>query len=313
MPSKGKIVITGAAGLIGQNLIARLKDRYAGRLVCIDKHKVNTATLKELHPGIDVIEADLAEPGGWEDSFAGAEVLVLNHAQIGAITEAPFIANNVTATRNVLEAARAHGVSYIVHISSSVVNSQAVDFYTETKKAQERLVLESGIACTVLRPTLMFGWFDRKHLGWLARFMQKAPVFPVPGNGRFLRQPLYAGDFCAVIAACIERPRPGKAYNISGQEKIHYIDLIRALREASGARAPIVRIPYWLFWTLLKLYALVDRDPPFTTSQLAALVIPETFEVIDWPGEFGVEATPLPEAMRETFRHPEYSKIVLEF
>ena len=102
---------------------------------------------------------------------------------------------------------------------------------------------QSGLPVVVLRPTLMFGWFDRKHLGWLARFMQKAPVFPIPGNGRYLRQPLYAGDFCDIIMACIER-RPSGTYNISGQEKIDYIDLIRAVKAATGARAPIVRIPY---------------------------------------------------------------------
>ncbi len=60
-----------------------------------------------------------------------------------------------------------------------------------------------------------------------------------------------------------------------------------------------------LFWALLKVYALIDRDPPFTTSQLAALVIPETFEVIDWPAIFGVRATPIAEALRETFQHPD--------
>ena len=41
----------------------------------------------------------------------------------------------------------------------------------------------------------MFGWFDRKHLGWLARFMCRVPVFPIPGSGEYLRQPLYVGDF----------------------------------------------------------------------------------------------------------------------
>ena len=78
-------------------------------------------------------------------------------------------------------------------------------------------------------------------------------------------------------------------------------------------RTPIVPIPYSAFWALLKLYALADRDPPFTTSQLAALVIPEIFEVIDWPSIFGVKATPIAEALRETFQHPVYSKVVLEF
>ena len=32
----------------------------------------------------------------------------------------------------------------------------------------------------------------------------------------------------------------------------------------------------------------VRPDPPFTTSQLKALVTPDIFEVIDWPGIFGV-------------------------
>jgi len=31
----------------------------------------------------------------------------------------------------------------------------------------------------------MFGWFDRKHLGWLSRFMKKVPVFPIPGHGHY--------------------------------------------------------------------------------------------------------------------------------
>jgi nucleoside-diphosphate-sugar epimerase len=260
-----------------------------------------------------VIEADLAVPGPWQDALSGARVLVQCHAQIGGLTETPFVANNVTATKHVLEAAKAHGVPYIVHISSSVVNSLARDFYTETKKAQEKLVVESGIPTCILRPTLMFGWFDRKHMGWLARFMARMPIFPVPGDGNYLRQPLYAGDFCRIIAACIARPRAEEAHNISGQEKITYIEMIRALKQATGATAAIVRIPYWIFWLLLKLYALFDRDPPFTTRQLEALIIPETFEVIDWPGIFGIRATPLAEAFRETFQHPVYSKLVLEF
>src|SRR5277367_5415997 len=111
-----------------------------------------------------------------------------------------------------------HKVPYIVSISSSVVNSMAVDNYTETKKAQEALIAASGIKQVVLRPTLMFGWFDRKHLGWLARFMQRVPVFPIPGSGRYLRQPLYAGDFCDIIMSSIESRITG-TYEISGLQR----------------------------------------------------------------------------------------------
>ena len=75
----------------------------------------------------------------------------------------------------------------------------------------------------------------------------------------------------------------------------------------------MVQIPYKLFWLLLKSYALIDKNPPFTTTQLEALVILEVFEVIDWPTIFGVRATPLAEALRQTFQDPIYSTITLEF
>ena len=306
------IVITGAAGLVGQNLIVRLKARGYTRLTGIDKHPVNTAILARLHPDITVIEADLAAPGPWARAFEGAATLVQAHAQIGGPDIAPFNANNITATKHVLSAARAAGVSHIVHLSSSVVNSAAVDFYTETKKAQESLTAACPIKQVVLRPTLMFGWFDRKHLGWLARFMRRIPVFPIPGDGKYLRQPLYVGDFCNIIIACIEGERTG-AYNISGLQTVDYIDLIAAVRRASRARTVIVPIPFWLFRVLLSAYGLIDRNPPFTPKQLAALATPDVFEVIDWPGIFGVTPTALDAALAETFQAQPYAAVELAF
>lgn len=308
-----KIVLPGGAGLVGQNLVAQLKRQGYTNLVVLDKHVTNLGILRKMHPDIVAELVDLADRGDWEKHLAGAEVVVMLQAQIGGTDYTEFERNNITSTKNVIEAMRAHQVPYYVQISSSVVESVADDWYTNTKKAQEEIALASGFPLVVLRPTLMFGWFDRKHLGWLARFMGKSPVFPVPGDGQYLRQPLYVGDFCEIIAACIDRPRPGDAFNISGQQKVMYIDMIRQVKEACGARAAIVRIPYGLFWALLKVYAVFDRNPPFTTSQLEALVIPETFEVIDWPAIFGVRATPLAEALHETFRDPLYSNQVLEF
>lgn len=310
--SERKTVITGAAGLVGQNLIPRLEQKNLGELIAIDKHPTNTETLRRLHPNLRVIHADLAEAGPWQDEFAGCTHLVNGHAQIGGKYQAEYVRNNITATERVLEAALRNKVSYVVNISSSVVNSMAIDNYTETKKAQEKLVLDSGIKQVILRPTLMFGWFDRKHVGWLARFMQRTPVFPIPGNGRFLRQPLFAGDFCDIIASSLEHEITG-AYNITGHERIDYIDLIRAVKQATRSKTRIVRIPYRAFWLLLKINALWNKDPAFTAKQLEALVTPDVFEVIDWPAIFGVRSTPLQEAMNITFRDPTYSGIALDF
>jgi nucleoside-diphosphate-sugar epimerase len=308
-----KIVLPGGAGLVGQNLVARLKARGYTNITVLDKHRANLAVLRQVQPDITVEYADLAEPGPWQQQFQDADVVVMLQAQIGGNDYQDFVRNNLDATRLILETIRRSQPMQLIHISSSVVESVADDFYTNTKKEQERLVLESGIACPVLRPTLMFGWFDRKHLGWLARFMKKVPVFPIPGHGRYMRQPLYVGDFCQVIISCIEKNIGSGIYNISGHEKIDYIDIIRAIKRVTHAGALILNIPYSVFYALIWTWGLFDKNPPFTTQQLAALSAKDEFEIIDWPGIFGFSATPFARAIEETFNDPVYGHVVLEF
>ena len=308
-----KILLPGGAGLVGQNLVVRLKSQGYSNIVVLDKHVKNLDILKRTHPEITVEYADLSKSGDWQKQFIDADVVVMLQAQIGGLFYQEFVENNMSSTNLILNSIKARESVYLVHISSSVVESVADDFYTRSKIEQEKIVLESGIPCPILRPTLMFGWFDRKHLGWLARLMQKIPVFPIPGSGKFMRQPLYVGDFCGVIISCIENRIPGGIFNISGHEKIGYIDMIRAIKKATGAKAMILKIPYGLFYGLLWVWALFDKNPPFTTQQLQALVAKDEFEVTNWPETFGVPYTPFERAIEETFNHPVYSKVVLEF
>jgi len=313
MMKNTRILLPGGAGLVGQNLVARLKERGYTDIVVLDKHRSNLAILSQMHPDITAIECDLSKHGDWLQYFDGASSVVMLQAQIGGLHYEEFVANNVTATKLMLQAIKDYGVPYLVHVSSSVVESVADDFYTRSKIAQEQIVIESGVDCPILRPTLMFGWFDRKHLGWLSRLMQKISVFPIPGNGRFMRQPLYVGDFCNIIISCIEKRTPTGIFNISGHEKIDYIDMIRIIKQTSNAKAHILKIPYSLFYALLWIWSLFDKNPPFTTQQLQALVAKDEFEVIDWPNIFGVSCTPFRQAIKETFDYPVYSKVVLEF
>lgn len=308
-----KIVITGGAGLVGQNLLVEIVDDPAYDIVVIDKRAEALSVMRELFPSVTAVEADLAEDGDWTDLFAGADAVVQLHAQIGAPTRAPFERNNVLATEKVLAALKEHQVPYLVHASSSVVRSVADDFYTQTKREQEEMVLASGIPGVVLRPTLMFGWFDRKHLGWLSRFMKKIPVFPIPGNGRFMRQPLYVRDFVRVIASSLKIRPVGEIHDVTGVDKVDYVDMIKMIRKAVHARTLLVYIPVWFFGFLLSVWARFDKNPPFTDQQLEALVAGDRFDDTDWHERFGVTPTPLAQAIDETFNDPRYADVVLEF
>jgi nucleoside-diphosphate-sugar epimerase len=159
----------------------------------------------------------------------------------------------------------------------------------------------------------MFGWFDRKHLGWLSRFMQRTPIFPIPGNGRYMRQPLYAGDLCRIILRCLENKELSGTFNISGQEKIDYIDIIKSIKKATASRTIVMKIPIRMFQVLLWVWALWDKDPPFTNQQLEALLANDEFELLNWPEIFAVVPTPFDNAIDSTFNNPIYSQVILEF
>ncbi len=308
-----KIILPGGAGLVGQNLVARLKSKGYSNIVVLDKHRANLAILEQIQPDITTEYADLAEPGNWQRHFKNSDIVVMLQAQIGGNDYEEFVRNNIDSTRLILDAINTNKVPSLIHISSSVVESIADDFYTQTKKLQEKLVLDSNIPCPILRPTLMFGWFDRKHLGWLSRFMRKTPLFPIPGHGRYMRQPLYVGDFSNIIISCIENKIAHGIYNISGHQKIDYINIIREIKSTIGVRSLITKIPYSLFYSLIWIWEFFDKNPPFTTQQLTALITKDEFEIIDWPSIFGVSYTPFTKAIDETFNDPTYSKVILEF
>src|SRR4051812_28218193 len=279
MQNSNKIVLPGGAGLVGQNLVRRLREKGYANIVVLDKNQTGLLALKKANPDATVQYADLSTPGDWRKHFIGADTVVMLQAQIGGNDYQEFVRNNLDSTRLILDSIIANNVPYLVHVSSSVVESVAEDFYTKTKQEQERMVLDSGISCPVLRPTLMFGMFDRKHLGWLAAFMRKMPIFPIPGNGNYMRQPLYVGDFCSIVVNCMEKRIKNGVYNISGREPVFFIDIIREIKRATGARTLIVKTPYRLFYWLLGVWGVFDRNPPFTRQQLAALVAGDRFEV----------------------------------
>lgn len=307
-----KIVVTGAAGLVGQNLVAMLSRMGYRNLTAIDKHEKNMAILARLHPDVACVTADLAEPGTWEKVFSETQRLFLLQAQITGAEYAIFQRNTIDSTANVLRAAKEHRIPFTVFASSSVVNSVADDNYTRSKIEQEKMMLASGLDCCLLRPTLMFGWFDPKHFGWLSRFMARMPVFPIPGHGRYVRQPLYVQDFCRALVWCAENRPSGAVYDIVGQEDVCYIDIIKTIKAIKKLRTTVVPIPVPLFRFLLKFYALFSSRPPFVADQLDALMAGDYFKGHDLETEFGFRQTPFQDAMIETFTDPVYSGVVLE-
>ncbi|MFP3158429.1 MAG: NAD-dependent epimerase/dehydratase family protein [Hydrogenobaculum sp.] len=93
------IVLPGGAGLVGQNLVAFLKEAGYSNIVVIDKHK-KLDILKSLHKDVVAVYGDLSEEGDWERSIEGTDVVVMLQAQIGAKTYEPLRLVNSFVSHN---------------------------------------------------------------------------------------------------------------------------------------------------------------------------------------------------------------------
>ena len=99
MDTQKKIILPGGAGLVGQNLVARLKDRGYRNIIVLDKHPTNVDILRRIQPDITVEQVDLSLSGDWTQHFEGADTVVMLQAQIGGNDYQEFVRNNITARR----------------------------------------------------------------------------------------------------------------------------------------------------------------------------------------------------------------------
>lgn len=275
-------------------------------IIAIDKSGQNLELAKRLFPRITTIIADLSRDGDWKDSFKRASCVVQLQAQISAPTAGPYKRNNIRSIKEVCDACKRHKVPHLIHFSSSVVMSVADDHYTDTKKAGEKVVEASDVPYTMLRPPLMYGCFDVKHLGYLTRILEMSPVFPVPGSGRYMRQPLFVDDICHITENLIhERPK-NRVFNVIGKERIDFLDCMKIIAEEKHLHRIFLPIPIPLFLSLLRVYSFITRKKPFVPDQLRALTAGDDFPVSDWDATFNVTYTSFREGIRAMLRSPYY-------
>jgi len=312
-----KIFIPGGAGLVGLNLIYLLTKSFPEwEILVVDKNKSSISIAKKLFKRVNFICEDLSyfKNSKWLGMIKNFDVCIMLQAEIGNKDPYQFERNNVISTKNVIEVINKTNINRLIHVSSSVVNSVSDDLYTQTKFKQEELIKNNWKKnLVILRPTLMFGWFDRKHLGWLQKFMNRFPLFPIPGKGEFIRQPLFVRDFCQIIQSCIIDQDIIGEFDITGLQQITYIKLMKIIRSTAKNNPIFINLPIPIFSFLLKVWAIIANKPAFTVSQLEALTAGDKFEVINWPKIFSVKPTDIDEAIKITYSESIFSDIKLPF
>jgi NAD dependent epimerase/dehydratase len=128
MSSGTHALVTGAAGFIGSHLVERLvRDGWMVRAFVhynAANYRHNLERLApEIRGALEVVAGDIADPFSVNHAVAGQDV-VFHLASLIAIpysylAPAAYVSTNVTGTLNVLQACREHGVTRLVHTSTS--------------------------------------------------------------------------------------------------------------------------------------------------------------------------------------------------
>ena len=149
------------------------------------------------------------------------------------------------------------GSKQIVAFSSTSVFTKAASPDPAERKLAARLAASekhlldacrsNGTACTLLRPTLIYGSGRDQNLTAIAGFIRRFGFFPVIYPGRGLRQPVHADDLAAAAVACLDNPvAKGQAFDLPGGETLTFREMVKRVFFAMGRNPLIIPVPQFL-------------------------------------------------------------------
>jgi UDP-glucuronate 4-epimerase len=263
------ILVTGGAGFIGSNLIARLIKEKED-VICLDdfndyypieNKKRNVKSLK-----CKVIEADIRDKDGLIKVFQENKITKIVHlaarAGVRPSLENPelYFDVNINGTINLLEMARRFNIKCFIFASSSSVYgngkipSSETDFtesqispYAVTKKIGELLCQQYSyqykMNITCLRFFTVYGENGRPDMAPFKFYDAIANERPITmfGDGNTKRDYTYVADIVDGIKRAMDKNYQFEIFNLGNGNPVILKDFIQVIEKAAGKKAIILR------------------------------------------------------------------------
>ena len=263
-PSEDFDVVTGAFSYSGA-AITRALGRSGRRVRTLTGHpERNTGSAVDVRPlGFDDVL-------GLTSSLQGATTLYNTYWIRFPHGRDDHHVRAVANLRTLFHAARQAGVERIVHVSITHPSSSSPYGYFRGKAEAERALAEQGVPFAVLRPAILFGGHGvlLNNIAWLLRHL---PVFGVGDRGDYRVRPVHIDDL-AELAVAAGASRADSVTDAVGPERPTFLELVRTIRDAVGARCAIVRVPGVVVPSLASVLGLVLRDVLLTGDEYRAMV-----------------------------------------
>lgn len=256
LPANPSVVVTGAAGWLGENLMRALVPERA-QIRALVRDEREAAVMDVLGPGVTSVIGDVRDPVAIRHLFEGTEAPSVFHTAgvihpLGGVRE--FFDVNTGGTEMVMDGAKRAGATKVVHVSSNSpfgANPSADDVFTEdspfnpymgygaSKLEAEEIVRRHAargeLDVVIVRPPWFYGPWQPARQTQFLRTVRRGR-FPLVGDGSQRRSMVYtanlvAGMLCAEAAAVPS----GSAYWIADAQPYALADIFAGIREAFRA------------------------------------------------------------------------------
>ncbi|THA62836.1 NAD-dependent epimerase/dehydratase family protein [Streptomyces sp. A0958] len=213
------ILVTGATGNIGRALVKELQAFGAGPLRGLTRDTMRAA----FPDGVEAVEGDLARTASLKPALEGVRSL--------------FLVSRMGSDADILDAAAQAGVEHVVLVSSITVETHPHLGPADENLAVERLLKDSGMAWTILRPTQ----FASNALWW-AEVIREHGTVRVPYAEVGLPT-IHPADIASVARVALTEPgHRGRTYALTGPERITARQQVGAIAAVLGREVPFAEI-----------------------------------------------------------------------
>ncbi|MCW5849059.1 MAG: NAD(P)H-binding protein [Anaerolineae bacterium] len=257
------ILVTGAGGYVGGHLLERLKER--GEPV---RGLVRGAASAEKvkRAGFEAVQGDVTDRPSLERAMQGVNTVIHLAAINRERGKMTIDLVNRQGTVNVVDAAKAAGVTHIVNVIGLGADPTRSEPLPRSQGEGLVAIQNSSIPYTVITPSVIFGRGD-EFINTIAGLIRLAPILPVPGTGEALFHPVWVGDVAeAVMRSLAEPGRYQGVFPLGGPEIMTYNRIVATVAQVMGKPCLRVPMPLFLLKPAVSLMNATLAKPPVTPA-----------------------------------------------